>query len=92
MMSQWKMRMSHMILQHGNGTITNAYYKLLEVKECEDSGGYISSWNSSSYAILERMRRAGFVFWERSGPKGGKRYFVTEKGDRGVEAVCAVAK
>ena len=81
-----------MILQHGNGAITNAYYTLKQIKEDEGTGGFIPAWNSSAHATLERLRRDGLIDYRYSGPRGGKRYFVTEKGDRGMAAVCAVEK
>ena len=81
-----------MILQHGNGTITNAYYTLKQIKEDEGTGGYTPRWHSSTHAILERLRRGELIECKYTGPKGGKRYFVTEKGDRDMAAVCAVAK
>ena len=76
-----------MILQHGNGTITNAYYTLKQIKEDADTGGYIPSWNSSTHATLERLKRGELIECKYTGPRGGKRYFVTEKGDRGMAAV-----
>jgi len=76
-----------MILQHKNGTITNAYYRLKQIKEDEDTGGFIPSWDSSLHATLERLRRGGLIDYKYTGPRGGRRYFVTEKGDRGMEAV-----
>ena len=76
-----------MILQHGNGTITNAYYRLKQIKEDEDTGGFIPSWDSSLHATLERLRRGGLIECKYTGPKGGRRYFVTEKANKAMAAV-----
>ena len=76
-----------MILQHGNGVITNAYYTLKEIKEDEGTGGYTPRWHSSTHAILERLRRDEFIECTYTGPRGGRRYFVTEKANKAMAAV-----
>ena len=76
-----------MILQHKNGAITSAYYRLKQIKEDEDAGGFIPSWDSSLHATLERLKRGGLIDYRYSGPRGGKRCFVTEKANQEMAAV-----